>query len=144
MFSYPKVPSRDDVGFCKPLFHIPHHYAFQAVRPENDSAAGYDIAGELVVNEGSTWFEGRIYIEDRGQNLVLHVDKIQCLFRDFLGRSRNERYSVTHVPDFFVEDGTLRGVPPLQSGLSSQVRTAFTPGSASALLLSIFLISAWA
>ena len=45
---------------------------------------------------------------------------------------------------FLSRTRTFLGVPPRKSGMSSQVRTALTPGKAWALLLSILLITAWA
>ena len=67
------------------------------------------LSGILVVDGRCAGFEGGIDVEDRGEDLVLHLDEIEGLLGDLFGGGRNEGHRIAHVPHLLVEDAHVAG-----------------------------------
>ena len=144
VFSYPKVPSVMTSASSKPFFHVPHDDFCEPLRPQDRGHPGVTtLPGSSSYNWGAPGFERLLYIEDRGQDFIFHVDKTEGLFGYLSRLSAATRATASPTYRTFGQGGAMqRGVPPFKSGTSSQVSTAFTPFSLSALLPSTLLMTA--
>ena len=74
-------PLRDHIRFRKSLVDISVHHALEAVGTVNGRPAGHDIAFEFLIKKRSVRLESGIYIENRRQDFVLHVDQASAPLR---------------------------------------------------------------